>query len=89
MSSGAATKTWIVAAAIGAVEALKDQGICIWNYIIRSLHQQTKNNMRSFAQANILSPSSAAASDKLMKKSEEQMKKVMDLSCLGHSTIKF
>ena len=89
MSSGAARKAWIVAATIGAVEALKDQGICRWNYTIRSLHQHTKNNIRSFAQAKSLSLSSASASNKLMKKSEEKMRKVMDLSCLGPNTIRF
>ena len=66
MSSGAARKAWIVAATIGAVEAFKDQGICRWNYTIRPLHQHTMNNIRSFTQAKILSPSSAAASNKLM-----------------------
>ncbi|XVE50412.1 hypothetical protein DITRI_Ditri01bG0160900 [Diplodiscus trichospermus] len=89
MSSEAARKAWIVAAAIDAVEALKDQVISRWNYTIRSLDQHTKNTMRSFAEAKILPPSSAAASDKLMKKSEEKMRKVMDLSCLGPSTIRF
>ncbi|XVF70418.1 hypothetical protein PTKIN_Ptkin11bG0160000 [Pterospermum kingtungense] len=89
MSSGAAMKAWVVAATIGAVEALKDQGICRWNYTIRSLHQHAKNNIRSYAQAKSLSPSSAAASNKLMKKSEEKMRKVMDLSCLGPNTIRF
>ncbi|XWS09920.1 hypothetical protein CRYUN_Cryun39dG0031300 [Craigia yunnanensis] len=89
MSSGAARKAWIVAATICAVVAFKDQGISRWNYTIRSLHHHTKNNIRTFAQAEILSPSSAAASNKLMKKSEEKMRKIMDLSCLGPNTIRF
>ncbi|XP_022717964.1 uncharacterized protein LOC111276486 [Durio zibethinus] len=89
MSSAAARKAWIVAATIGAVETLKDQGICRWNYTIRLLHQHTKNNIRSFVQAKMLSPSSAAASNRLMKKSEEKMRKVMELSCLGPNTIRF
>ncbi|KAK6269864.1 hypothetical protein POUND7_006969 [Theobroma cacao] len=89
--SGAERKVWVVAATIGAVEALKDQGICRWNYTIRSLHQHIKNSIRSFEhQARMLSPSSsAAASNKLMSKSEERMRKVMDLSCWGPSTIRF
>ncbi|XVF78481.1 hypothetical protein PTKIN_Ptkin14bG0137100 [Pterospermum kingtungense] len=61
MSSGAAMKAWVVAATIGAVEALKDQGIlCRWNYTIGLPHQHAKNNIRSYAQAKSLSPSSAA-----------------------------
>ncbi|MBA0759203.1 hypothetical protein Gotri_022123 [Gossypium trilobum] len=93
MSSGAvsASKAWIVAATIGAVEALKDQGICRWNYTIRSLHQHAKNNIRS---SSFFSSSSAAAvSNKLreekMRKAEQTMKKVMDLNCWGPNTVRF
>ncbi|GMJ10231.1 Wound-induced polypeptide 3 [Hibiscus trionum] len=87
MSSGAARKAWMVAATIGAVEALKDQGICRWNHTIRWLHQHAKNNVRSYAQAKTLS--SSAASYALMNKSEVNMKKVMHLNCFGPNTIRF
>ncbi|OMO80436.1 hypothetical protein CCACVL1_12956 [Corchorus capsularis] len=93
MSAAAARKAWIVAATIGAVEALKDQGICRWNYTIRSLHQHAKTNIRSFTQTKMLSSSSAAVSNKLReerrRKAEEKMRKVMDLNCWGPSTIRF
>ncbi|MBA0822982.1 hypothetical protein Goarm_019743 [Gossypium armourianum] len=97
MSSGAvsASKAWIVAATIGAVEALKDQGICRWNYTIRSLHQHAKNNIRSssFFSSSSSSSSSAAVSNKLreekMRKAEQTMKKVMDLNCWGPNTVRF
>ena len=96
--SGVPKKAWIVAATIGAVEALKDQGICRWNYTIRSLHQHVKNNIRSFTQAKMISSSSsssssAAISDKLReakrRKKEENMRKVMDLNCWGPTTVRF
>ena len=95
--SGAARKAWVVAATIGAVEALKDQGICRWNYTIRSLHQHTKNNIRSFTQAKMISSSSssstAAVSNKLReqkrRKDEEKMRKLMDLNCWGPNTVRF
>ncbi|XP_022734809.1 uncharacterized protein LOC111288258 [Durio zibethinus] len=96
--SGAAGKAWIVAATlIGAVEALSDQGICKWNYTIRSLHQHAMNNVRSFTEANMISsPSSsfsAAVSNKLReekrRKAEEKMRKVMDLNCWGPNSVRF
>ncbi|MBA0792126.1 hypothetical protein Gohar_016649 [Gossypium harknessii] len=97
MSSGAvsASKAWIVAATIGAVEALKDQGICRWNYTIRSLHQHAKNNIRSssFFSSSSSSSAAAAVSNKLreekMRKAEQTMKKVMDLNCWGPNTVRF
>ncbi|OVA07989.1 Protein of unknown function wound-induced [Macleaya cordata] len=80
---------WIVAASVGAVEALKDQGFCRWNYALRSLHQHAKNNVRSFSPGQkILSSSSSAviskkmASEK-MKQSEASLRNVMYLNCWG------
>lgn len=86
-------RAWIVAASMGAVEALKDQGFCRWNYAIRSIHHNARNSMiRSFSQAkNKLSPhhddESASAivrfSNGRLKESEESLRKVMYLSCWG------
>lgn len=88
------TRAWIVAASVGAVEALKDQGFCRWNYAIRSLHQQAKQNMDSYLQAkriptSIDSPAAATletkrrGGDERSKQSEESLRKVMYLSCWG------
>ncbi|XP_031249257.1 uncharacterized protein LOC116107102 [Pistacia vera] len=82
------TRAWMVAGSIAAVEALKDQGFCRWNYTLRSIHQQAKNNLRPVAQAKkISSPSSGLVSVKLReekaKQSEESLRKVIYLSCWG------
>ncbi|CAA2978520.1 Hypothetical predicted protein [Olea europaea subsp. europaea] len=76
-----------VAASIGAVEALKDQGVCRWNYHLRLLHNQAKKNLKSYYQTQILPPtgkfysSTATAVVGKMKRSGKSMEKVMDLSC--------
>ncbi|GAA0170489.1 hypothetical protein LIER_24734 [Lithospermum erythrorhizon] len=81
-------KGLIVAASIGAVEALKDQGFCRWNYASRLLQQHAKNQIRSYSQARRLSgPSSNLISSKMreeeLQQSEESLRKVMYLSCWG------
>ncbi|XP_022136037.1 uncharacterized protein LOC111007826 [Momordica charantia] len=80
MSSCSSTRAWVVAASVGVVEALKDQGICRWNHTIRSLHHCAKNHVRSLPQATRLSASSSA---KHPKQSEESLRTVMYLSCWG------
>ncbi|CAM8880177.1 hypothetical protein QQ045_020224 [Rhodiola kirilowii] len=79
------SKAWIVAATVGAVEAMKDQGFARWNYTIRSLHQHAKNNLRSYAQAKNLPSSSPVPNRATQEKSaqEESLRKVMYLSCWG------
>ncbi|KAM5580866.1 hypothetical protein ABKV19_010195 [Rosa sericea] len=90
MSTSSRASKAIVAASVGVVEALKDQGICRWNSpTIRSVHQQAKNHFRSFSQANknkLSSSSTSALSrvrDEKHKKSEESLRTVMYLSCWG------
>ncbi|XVF66899.1 hypothetical protein PTKIN_Ptkin10aG0076400 [Pterospermum kingtungense] len=78
------SRAWIVAASIGAVEALKDQGICRWNYSVRSAIRHAKNHVGSASQAKKLSSqSSAAITNGVSKESEESLRKVMYLSCWG------
>ncbi|KAB2610535.1 hypothetical protein D8674_018567 [Pyrus ussuriensis x Pyrus communis] len=89
ISSAAARRGWVVAASVGVVEALKDQGICRWNYTMRLLQQHAKNQLGSFSQANKFSSSSSALisiqvrQDEKIKQSEESLRKVMYLSCWG------
>ncbi|XP_022930885.1 uncharacterized protein LOC111437236 isoform X1 [Cucurbita moschata] len=75
---------WVVAASVGLVEALKDQGVCRWNHTIRSVQQYAKSHVRSASQVKKLSsPSSPAVSDQKWKQSEESLRTVMFLSCWG------
>ncbi|RZB77029.1 hypothetical protein D0Y65_035129 [Glycine soja] len=91
LNMSAATRAWIVASSIGAVEALKDQlGVCRWNHALRSLQQHAKSNIRSYTQAkNLSSATSAAVSNKVKRTKEESMRKIMDLSCWGPNTSRF
>ena len=85
-----ACKAWIVASSIAAVETLKDQGVCRWNFVIRSMQQHAKNNIRSYYQAKKLSAQSSSAISNTIKRSkEDSIRKVMDLSCWGPNTIRF
>ncbi|XP_022880245.1 uncharacterized protein LOC111397511 [Olea europaea var. sylvestris] len=84
------SRAWLVGASIGAVEALKDQGFCRWNYAMRLLQQHAKNNLRSYTETKRLSgvPSSTIICKKMkedqkLKKSEESLRTVMYLSCWG------
>ncbi|XP_010538896.1 PREDICTED: uncharacterized protein LOC104813078 [Tarenaya hassleriana] len=89
-----ASKAWVVAVSIGAVEVLKDQlGVCRWNYALRTAQQHLRNKARSVSQAKRLSPSSSSSSsavavsskirDAKAKQAEESLRTVMYLSCWG------
>lgn len=92
-----ARKAWMVAASIGAVEALKDQlGFCRWNYALKSVHYRTKNKLDTYYQAprqiSQLYPSffsSSSSSVVTMNRKEKSLKKVMELNCWGPSTVRF
>ncbi|GMI63688.1 Wound-induced polypeptide 3 [Hibiscus trionum] len=84
------TRAWIAAASIGAIEALKVQGICRLIHAQRSIQQHAKNNIRSSSsssQAKKIYVPSSDLSNKLrdykLKKSEESLRTVMYLSCWG------
>ncbi|KAI6690429.1 hypothetical protein NL676_027257 [Syzygium grande] len=82
------SRAWVVAASIGAVEALKDQGFCRWNHVLRSLHQHAKTNLRSYSQARKLSSPASSAVNKTigeekLRQSEESFRKVLYLSSWG------
>lgn len=78
----------MVAVSVGAVEALKDQGFCRWNYTIRLVHQYAKNHVSSVSQAKKLSssPSSGVVSqlkEEKLKQAEDSLRKALYLSCWG------
>ncbi|RDX60998.1 hypothetical protein CR513_60814, partial [Mucuna pruriens] len=74
MSSRSRAWTWTVAASVGVVEALKDQGVCRWNSVMKSAQQHAKHNMRSLSQAKKLSDK---LKDEKVKQSEESLRTVM------------
>ncbi|CAN1220501.1 hypothetical protein LINPERPRIM_LOCUS1922 [Linum perenne] len=71
-------KVMYLSSTVGAVEALKDQGFCRWNYAIRSIQQHYKNTIRS----------SSRSVRKLYRgdrgnRAEESLKTIMYLSSWG------
>ncbi|KAM4133858.1 hypothetical protein ACJW30_01G363800 [Castanea mollissima] len=65
------SRVWTVAASLGAMEAMKNQGICRWSNTLRSLQQHPKNSVRSYSLAKRLSAP------------VHSLRKVMHLSCWG------
>ncbi|KAM0018528.1 hypothetical protein Hdeb2414_s0026g00675041 [Helianthus debilis subsp. tardiflorus] len=92
--SSSAIKTWLVVASIGAVEALKDQGVARWNGPLKALHHHAKTKIvssynRSSRSLFVGSELAAAGKYRSKKTKEECMKKVMDINCFGPSTVRF
>ena len=82
------SRAWIAAVSVGAVQAMKDQGLSRWNHTMRSMHQLAKNNLRSLSQTKqhfpaLASSSSKAKDQEKLRRSEESFRKVMYLSCWG------
>ncbi|XWS27943.1 hypothetical protein CRYUN_Cryun25bG0023900 [Craigia yunnanensis] len=90
---------WNVATAIGAVERLKDERVCRWNHIIKSVNQHAKNTIRAFVHAKMLFSSSYSLSTMVaifnemryykVKKSELAMEIVLHMSYWGRTTTRF
>ncbi|XP_078437481.1 uncharacterized protein LOC144708061 [Wolffia australiana] len=81
MSSGG-RRSWVVAASMSLVEALKDQGICRWNSSLRSVHREAKSSFGSLCMAKRL-PVVADGRAEKVKQEEESLRTVMYLSCWG------
>ncbi|CAI0550123.1 unnamed protein product [Linum tenue] len=78
----------MAAVAVGAVEAMKDQGLCRWNYAIRSIHQHAKNKIRSSSISQQQPSQGIGGARKMVEqekatRAEESLKTVMYLSCWG------
>lgn len=98
MASGSAIKAWLVVASIGAVEALKDQGVARWNGPLRSLHNHAKTKIVNSYNKTIADRSSRSiiigselkgGNYRSKKTKAECMKKVMDMNCFGPNTLRF
>ncbi|KAL3509520.1 hypothetical protein ACH5RR_028921 [Cinchona calisaya] len=75
------------AVCVGAVQAMKDQGLCRWNYTLRSMHHHAKNNMiRSLSQSS-KQLSSAVVSSCKAKDHQEKLKESHVLEQLGSQLI--
>ncbi|KAL5731224.1 hypothetical protein ACHQM5_003973 [Ranunculus cassubicifolius] len=93
MSSQAVVrKAWMVAAGLGVVGTLKDQGgLCRLSSSLRSLRQHVERNLASGSQSKRLSSSSTTAAvqrvenlEERLKQSEESLSKVMYLNSWAH-----
>ncbi|CAN1161063.1 hypothetical protein LINPERHAP2_LOCUS23706 [Linum perenne] len=85
------SRAWMSAATVGAVEALKDQGFCRWNYAIRSIQQHSKNKIRSPSRSVRKLYRGDRGNRKLYRgdrgnRAEESLKTVMYLSSWGPYT---
>ncbi|CAI0550086.1 unnamed protein product [Linum tenue] len=81
-------KVMYLSLAVGAVEAMKDQGLCRWNYAIRSIHQHAKNKIRSSSISQQQASQGIGGARKMVEqekatRAEESLKTVMYLSCWG------
>ncbi|KAK3131112.1 hypothetical protein QOZ80_6BG0502180 [Eleusine coracana subsp. coracana] len=85
--------SFVVAASMSAVEALKDQaGLCRWDYAIRSVYQRAKVSGRAFPVSISSSSQTAGSSSaacaaggraRARRPEEEKLQKAYHLVCWG------
>ncbi|KVI02250.1 Protein of unknown function wound-induced [Cynara cardunculus var. scolymus] len=104
MSGETVRKACVVAASIGAVEALKDQGVARWNRPLRELHHHAETNIvSSYWKITVDRPTrlpftstisswlavAMNGKHKVKRTKEESMKRVVETSCFGPNTVRF
>ena len=86
MASAASRKapSLVVAASVGAVEALKDQaGLCRWGYPLRSLYRRAAAAPRVRALSASLSDAAAAPRPAPLSAEDAKLRKAHHLVCWG------
>ncbi|KAL8209750.1 hypothetical protein R6Q57_006482 [Mikania cordata] len=99
MSGEAVRKAWVVAASIGTVEALKDQGVARWN---RPIDQIARTKiLSSYCNVGVDGSSrsvfmgagcclgSWVGECRVKRRNEESMDMVMEVSCFGPNSVRF
>ncbi|XP_052141579.1 uncharacterized protein LOC127761341 [Oryza glaberrima] len=80
----AAAPSLVVAASMGAVEALKDQaGLCRWDYALRSLYLRAAAASSPRLRSPLSNTAAAAARPPAEEAADVRLRKVHHLVCWG------